>query len=49
MVSPLDELYSCGAMGACFEFRAMPNLALVVTERFPIREKRCHHCAASMG
>jgi hypothetical protein len=21
---------------------------LVVTERFPIREKRCHHCAAAM-
>jgi hypothetical protein len=23
--------------------------SLVVTERFPIREKRCHHCVASLG
>jgi hypothetical protein len=23
--------------------------SLVVTERFPIREKRCHHCVAAMG
>jgi hypothetical protein len=23
--------------------------SLVVTERFPIREKRCHHCAGAMS